>query len=100
MIDVAASHDAYNKREISNGGLFTSEHNIADGLTKPGLCSALDEVLRTGVDRNPIQQWIVRSQSTSMSPANTIPGSTAAAAPSAPPSAPHGDARMMKKPGV
>ena len=61
MIDIAAAQDAYNKHEISNVGLVKSEHNIADGLTKPGLCSALNTMLRTGVDNNPVQQWIIRS---------------------------------------
>jgi len=56
MIDVAAARDAYNKHEISNVGLVKSDHNIADGLTKPGLCSALNTMLRTGVDNNPVQQ--------------------------------------------
>jgi len=38
MIDVAAARDVYNKHEISNVGLVKSEHNIADGLTKPVFC--------------------------------------------------------------
>ena len=96
MIDVAAARDAYNKHEISNVGLVKSEDNIADGLTKPGLCMALDEVLRTGVDKNPVQQWIIRSSSTSASPADAMPGSTAAPTPSSTPSGQHGDARMME----
>jgi len=96
MIDLAAARDACNKQETSNVGLFKSEHDIADGLTKHGLCLALNEVLKTSVDKNPVQQWIFRFRSISTSPADAMPGSTAAPTPSAPPSAPHGDARMME----
>lgn len=46
MIDVAAAREACNRGEISNVGLVQSEHNAADGLTKPGLCAAVDRVLR------------------------------------------------------
>jgi len=96
MIDLAAAREACNKQETSNVGLFKSERNIADGLTKHGLCLALNEVLKTGVDTNPVQQWIFRSRSTSTSPEDAMPGSTAAPTPSAQPSAPHGDARMRE----
>jgi len=60
MIDVAAAREAYNSNEMSNVGLVNSMHNVADGLTKPRLCSALDAVLRTGKDGNPVEQWIIR----------------------------------------
>jgi len=96
MIDVAAARDAYNKHEISNVGLVKSEHNVADGLTKPGLCPAMEELLRTGVDKNPVQQWIIRSRSKSKSPVDAKPGSTAAPPMSATSPAPQGDARMME----
>jgi len=55
MIDLAAARDACNKQETSNDGLFKSERNIAEGLTKHGLWLALKEVLKTGVDTNPVQ---------------------------------------------
>ncbi|GAB0497662.1 hypothetical protein MMPV_010067 [Pyropia vietnamensis] len=60
MIDVAAAREAYNRNEISNVGLVKSANNPADGLTKPGFCQSLDDVLRTSVDRHPVEQWIVR----------------------------------------
>jgi len=60
MTDVAAAREAYNRNEMSNVGLVKSEHNVADGLTKPRLCSALDAVLRTGKDVNPVEQWMIR----------------------------------------
>lgn len=61
MIDVAAAREAYNRGEISNVGLVRSEHNVVDGLTKPGFCAAVDRVLRTGMDPHPVAQWIIRS---------------------------------------
>ena len=61
MIDVAAARDAYSKHEISNVGLVKSEHYVADGLTNPGLRSALKTMLRTGIDNNRAQNWIIRS---------------------------------------
>jgi len=59
MIGAAAVQDAYNEHEISNVGLVKSEHSISDGVTKPGLCSALNKMLRTRVDNIPVQQWII-----------------------------------------
>jgi len=96
MIDAAAARDAHNKHEVSNVGLVKSEDIIAEGLTNPGLCLALDKVLRTGVDKNLVKQWIIHSPSTSTSPADAMPGSTAAPTPSPMPSGQHGDARMME----
>jgi len=60
MIDIAASREAYNRGEISNVGLVLSENSIADGLTKPSYCKAMDTMLRTGMDKNPVEQWIIR----------------------------------------
>jgi len=60
MIDVAAARETYNRNEMSNVGLVKSEQNVADGLTKQRLCSALDAVLRTGRDVIPVEQWIIR----------------------------------------
>lgn len=56
MIDVAAAREAYNRYEISNVGLVKSEHNVSDGLKKPGLCTALDAALRLWKDVNPVKQ--------------------------------------------
>lgn len=61
MIDVAAAREAYNRHEISNVGLVQSEHNIADGLTKPGQCAALSAMMKTAKDVNPVQQWVTRT---------------------------------------
>ncbi len=55
MIDVAAAREAYNRHEIFN---VAGEDNLADGLTKPSFCHALNHVLRTGFDKTPVVQWI------------------------------------------
>ena len=55
MIDVSAARQAYNENEISNVGLVRSEHNIAEGLNKPKFCRSLDELMRAGVDLNPVE---------------------------------------------
>ena len=60
LIDISAAREAYNRHEISNVGLVLSEHNIADGLTKPKPCSSLMQVMTSGYDKNPVQQWIFR----------------------------------------
>jgi len=59
VIDVATAREAYNRNEMSNVGLVKSVHNVADGVTKPRLCSELDATLRTGKDVNPVEQWII-----------------------------------------
>lgn len=61
MIDIAAAREAYNRKEISNVGLVKSANHLADGLTKPGFCMSLDDILRTSVDRHPVEQWIIRT---------------------------------------
>jgi len=60
MIDVCVAREAYNRYEISNVGLVLSAQNVADGLTKVGFCKALDDVLNSGYDYSPVQQWIIR----------------------------------------
>lgn len=65
MIDIAAARQAYELEEISNIGLVRSEHNIADGLTKPKFCKALGNLLKTGMDLNPVEQWIIRTSTRS-----------------------------------
>lgn len=60
MVDVAAARQAYNRYDISNVGLIASEDNLADPLTKERGCLALETVLRTGTDRTPVVQWVIR----------------------------------------
>eukprot|EP00168_Porphyra_purpurea_P016741 TRINITY_DN552_c0_g1_i1.p1 TRINITY_DN552_c0_g1~~TRINITY_DN552_c0_g1_i1.p1 ORF type:complete len:862 (-),score=144.43 TRINITY_DN552_c0_g1_i1:471-2858(-) len=60
LIDIAAARQSYNRGELANVGLVLSGNNIADALTKVSGCNALDALLRTGVDRTPVEQWIIR----------------------------------------
>jgi len=60
MVDVAAARQAYNRQDLSNVGLIATDNNIADALTKVRGCGALDALLRTGVDRTPVVQWVIR----------------------------------------
>ena len=62
MIDMDAAPESYNLEEISNIRLIMSKHNIADGLTKENPNEALQDLLRTGFDRNLVQQFIVITQ--------------------------------------
>ena len=72
MIDVAAAREAYKRYEISNVGLVRSEHNPADGLTKPPICPALDATLCTGRDVNPVKQWVTRNETMEDSATETM----------------------------
>jgi len=60
LVDIAAARQAYNRQDLSNVGLVASENNIADALSKARGCGALDALLRTGVDRTPVVQWVIR----------------------------------------
>ncbi|OSX76619.1 hypothetical protein BU14_0183s0011 [Porphyra umbilicalis] len=60
LVDIAAARQAYNRQDLSNVGLVASENNIADALRKARGCGALDALLRTGVDRTPVVQWVIR----------------------------------------
>eukprot|EP00168_Porphyra_purpurea_P020863 TRINITY_DN895_c0_g1_i6.p1 TRINITY_DN895_c0_g1~~TRINITY_DN895_c0_g1_i6.p1 ORF type:complete len:1091 (+),score=259.84 TRINITY_DN895_c0_g1_i6:1132-4404(+) len=60
LIDIAGLRESYTRREISSLGLVATEHNIADGMTKLKCGSALDCLLKTGIDATPVVQWIVR----------------------------------------
>ena len=61
MIDIAAARESYNREEISTVGLVLSKHNIADGLTKEVPNKALQDLLSSGFDRNPVQKFIIRT---------------------------------------
>ena len=74
LIDVAAAREACNRREISNVGLVTSDNNIADSLTKVKPSGALELLLATGVDRTPVEQWVIQPGTASPCPTTDIPG--------------------------
>lgn len=59
MVYVASAHESYNKQEIFQVGLISSEHNVADILTKSTPNAAFDRLIRTGVDDNSVICWIV-----------------------------------------
>jgi hypothetical protein len=62
MTDIAAIREAYNDRIISNIGLFCSDHNLADAMTKIGHNMALQTILRIHCIPHPIEQYIVDSR--------------------------------------
>ena len=55
-IDIASARECYNRQEISNVGLVASEHNIADGLTKETPNNALENLMSSGYDHNPVKK--------------------------------------------
>lgn len=61
LIDICLAREAYAKGEIDHVGLVKSENNPADGLTKVKHCRALEDILVTGMDKNPVEQWIKRT---------------------------------------
>ena len=65
MIDIASARECYNRQEISHVGLVSSEHNVADGLTKETPNNALEKLMTNGYDHNPVKRWIHRTQPSS-----------------------------------
>lgn len=62
MTDIASARECYNRQEISQVGLVSSEHNVADGLTKETPNNALEKLMTSGYDHNPVKRWIHRKQ--------------------------------------
>lgn len=60
LIGVAGLRESYNRREVSNLGLVTTENNMADAMTKLKCGSALDCLIKTGIDNTPVAQWVIR----------------------------------------
>eukprot|EP00170_Pyropia_yezoensis_P006154 contig_25038_g6173 len=60
LIDVAGLRESYKRREVSNLGLVTTENNMADAMTKLKCGSALDCLLKTGIETTPVAQWVIR----------------------------------------
>lgn len=61
MVEITAARESYNRYEISTVGLVAGDVNPADGLTKPGICKPLNELLETSIDSTVVSQWIYRS---------------------------------------
>ena len=60
MIDISATREYYKRGEISELGHVLTSHNPADAFTKEGKCAALEAILATSHDTNPINQWVHR----------------------------------------
>lgn len=60
-IDVCAAREAYGNREIDRVGLVRGEDNPADALSKIGSRNGLLDIIEKGVDKTPVQEWIVRT---------------------------------------
>ena len=60
FLDIYAARQVYEAQEISNIVLVRSSHNLADGLTKPKVQAALDQLLTTAYHKPKVEQWIIR----------------------------------------
>lgn len=60
LIDVAGLRESDIRREVSNQRLVTTESNMADAMTKLKCGSALDSLLKTGIDTTLAAQWVIR----------------------------------------
>lgn len=63
IIDIRATREAYENRDITNIGWIPLNQNIAGGLNKVTDGDALDDELRIGVLNIKIKQWIERAMS-------------------------------------
>ena len=65
MVDISAAREAYNDEVISNIALIRSEFNLADALTNIGGNDALDKFLQTFTLNHPVEQYIIKTKTTS-----------------------------------
>lgn len=56
MIEITAARQVYERHEISNVGLVAGTENPADELTKPGRCTPLETLMKTGIDQTAASQ--------------------------------------------
>ena len=68
MLDVFAAREGYVSRNISNIGFVRSEHNIADGLTKPKMQASLYSLITTSKHAAVVEQWIIRQHNSTSAP--------------------------------
>ena len=59
LIDISALREAYCAGDIHNIGHVSSEHNIANSLTKKANSELFQEFLKTGHLTHPVNQWII-----------------------------------------
>ena len=63
LINIAATRESYNKKQISNVAHIPSKYNIADRFTKDNANKdLLLTLMRTGKIQHPINQWIIDSK--------------------------------------
>ena len=60
MLDIHAARQAYKLHEISNIGFVKTNGNLADGLTKSNMQSALYSIMCTAKHEVEAEQWIIR----------------------------------------
>ncbi len=72
MLDTYATRESYENQETSNIGFVRSNHNLADGLTKPNVQASQLQLLQTGRQQVKSEQWILRTPKLSKS--ETRPG--------------------------
>lgn len=60
-IDIASARQSYNEPAISQFGLVSSNHDIADGLTKHLLNDGHEALIDTRVDTNSADERIMRN---------------------------------------
>ena len=61
MIDLAASKQAFNRKEITDLGLVRTNHMLADCFTKVMKPTQLVDAMKSGILDHAIENWIVRS---------------------------------------
>lgn len=60
MIDIIAARESYKSKGITQIGLIGSATNPADGLSKVNDNGSLLDLMDSGVDKCPVEQWIIR----------------------------------------
>lgn len=60
MVDIRATREAYNRRDISDVDWVGSAHNLADGLTKFAKRQPLVDFLDSGRLTTEVEQWVLR----------------------------------------
>lgn len=59
MIDLAATQDAYNRKEIEEIGLVRTANNIADAFAKQGNNNTLQKFTSPGCSEQVVSKWVV-----------------------------------------
>lgn len=62
-IDIAAAREAYQKSYIGRLGLVRGEHNLADAASQLKNNGRLIDILYSGVNDTPVEQWMMLNAS-------------------------------------